>query len=78
MHPGVTTFVTTGLPIVRVPVLSNTIVFTIANLSKILPPRHSSPLVAPNEVPTWNAFNFKQNEITHVSSTKSQKGSNHL
>lgn len=43
---------TTGLPIVRVPVLSNTIVFTAENFSKTFPPRSSSPLVAPNEVPT--------------------------
>lgn len=49
---GVKIFVTTGLPIVRVPVLSNTIVFTIENFSKIFPPRKSSPLFAPNEVPT--------------------------
>lgn len=55
-HPGITTSVTTGLPIVRVPVLSNTMVLTIENLSNISPPRHSIPLVAPNEVPTWKMF----------------------
>lgn len=50
--PCITTFVTVGLPIVNVPVLSNTIVLTVENLSKILPPRKSSPFVAPSEVPT--------------------------
>lgn len=45
-------FVTTGLPSVRVPVLSNTIVLTIENFSNILPPRKSNPLLAPSEVPT--------------------------
>jgi hypothetical protein len=53
MPPRETTFVTTGLPIVRVPVLSNTTEFTIENFSRTFPPRKSSPLVAPNEVPTW-------------------------
>lgn len=51
--PCITTLVTVGLPIVNVPVLSNTIVLTVENLSKILPPRKSSPLVAPSDVPTW-------------------------
>uniref|UniRef100_A0A2P2KHV9 Uncharacterized protein n=1 Tax=Rhizophora mucronata TaxID=61149 RepID=A0A2P2KHV9_RHIMU len=40
---------------VRVPVLSNTMVFTMENFSKIFPPRKSNPLVAPNEVPTSTA-----------------------
>lgn len=53
MHVGVTIFVTTGLPTVRVPVLSNTTVFTMANFSRMFPPRKSSPLLAPKEVPTW-------------------------
>lgn len=70
-RPGVTTFVTTGLPIVRVPVLSNTIVSTVENFSKILPPRQSIPLVAPNDVPTWKTFHVRQNVKSHISSTKS-------
>lgn len=53
MHGRVTMFVTTGLPTVRVPVLSNTTVFTIANFSRMFPPRRSKPLLAPKEVPTF-------------------------
>lgn len=45
--------VTVGLPIVSVPVLSKTTVFTVENLSRTLPPRKSKPLVAPSEVPTF-------------------------
>ena len=52
VHVGVTIFVTTGLPIVRVPVLSNTTAFTMANFSRMFPPRKSNPLLAPKEVPT--------------------------
>lgn len=57
---------------VSVPVLSNTIVFTIENLSKTFPPRQSIPLVAPKEVPTWKMLNeqisyhIKFNLISYV------------
>lgn len=53
--------VTRGLPIVKVPVLSNTNVSTPANFSKTFPPRKSRPLVAPNEVPTWHQTKSNQN-----------------
>lgn len=53
MQIGMTMFVTTGLPTVRVPVLSNTMVFTMANFSRMFPPRRSNPLLAPKDVPTF-------------------------
>jgi len=60
MHGEVTMFVTTGLPTVRVPVLSNTTVFTIANFSRMFPPRRSKPLLAPKDVPTFSSTKIVQ------------------
>lgn len=44
---------TTGLPIVRVPVLSKTIVSSVEIFSRMSPPLISKPFRAPSEVPTW-------------------------
>lgn len=60
---------TVGLPIVNVPVLSNTIVFTIEKLSKTLPPRKSNPLVAPSDVPTFRSKGYLSDNYNIVNKT---------
>ena len=50
-----TTRVTTGRPIVRVPVLSKTTVSRVCARSKTSPPLISNPCLAPSEVPTSTA-----------------------
>uniref|UniRef100_A0A2P2KHU8 Uncharacterized protein MANES_06G012600 n=1 Tax=Rhizophora mucronata TaxID=61149 RepID=A0A2P2KHU8_RHIMU len=55
---------------VRVPVLSNTMVFTMENFSKIFPPRKSNPLVAPNEVPTSTAVGVAKPSAQGQATTK--------
>ena len=47
--------VTDGLPCVNVPVLSNTIVFTLFAISRYFPPLNKMPFWAPFPVPIINA-----------------------